>query len=143
MQSTLSVPTDNIYKFYAIFGIVILVTTAVMFVVRQQHYNTLAFDRHIPMKTLEAKDPLTKEEQLRLSLLRDKAQIARADKDLELGVYFFCFFVFGVVFTAHGFKGWHTKIQPREDRLLDLQIEKLERERLEAKKQQYKAKFLR
>ncbi|WP_417442093.1 hypothetical protein [Idiomarina sp.] len=141
MQSTLSVPTDNIYKFYALFGLIIMVTTAVMFAVRHQHYNRLAFERHIPIKTLETKGPLTREEQLRLSLLQDKAEIASADKNLELGVYFFCFFVFGFVFTTYGFIGWHTKIQPREDKFLDLQIEKLELENRQAKRQRYKAPF--
>ena len=128
MQSKIPLPTDNIYKFYALLGLLILFTTAVMFFVRHEHYNVMAFQRYIPMETLKAKEKLNENEKLELQVMEGKAQIARSNKQFELVVYMFCFIFFGGGFTAYGFRKWHSEIQPKQDRLLDLQILKLEHE---------------
>lgn len=86
----------------------------------------MAFERFIPMETLKAKESLNEDEKLELFLYEQKEKIDRANKNFELGIYLLSFFVFGGGFTFYGFHHWHTKIQPKQDRFLDLQIKKLE-----------------
>ena len=127
MQSKIALPTDNIYKFYAMFGLLILLTSGVMFFMRHEYYNSMAFERYIPLETLKAKNTQTKEEKAQLYLLEQKAIIAKSDEKLELSIYLF-FFLFGICLTIYGFHHWQTKIQPKQDKLLDLQIQKIEDE---------------
>ncbi|EKE87532.1 hypothetical protein [Idiomarina xiamenensis] len=127
MQSNITLPTDNVYKFYAFLGILLMLTAAIMFFMRNQYYNSMAFDRFVPMENLKAKGVLKNDEKLELYLYEEKERIARSELDFELLMYFFGFFI-GVGFTFYGFRHWHTKIQPQQDRLLDLEIRKLENE---------------
>lgn len=126
MLSKIPLPTDNIYKFYALFGLLILLTTGVMFFIRHTEYNNMAFERYIPIEVLKAKDILSADEIRKLYILQQQQLISTSDKDFELGTYLFLFFSFGIFFTTYGFYQWHTKIQPRQDKLLDLQLRKAE-----------------
>ncbi len=128
MLSRIPLPTDNVYKFYALFGLLILFTTGVMFFIRHEYYNTMAFERYIPIETLKAKKSLTEDEKRELFLLEQKSEIAKANKSFELGLYLLGFFLFGGGFTTYGFYHWHTKIQPKQDKVMDLQIQKAESE---------------
>jgi hypothetical protein len=125
------------------FGLLILLTTGIMFFIRHEHYNSIAFNRHIPLETLKAKKTLTKEEKNELFLLEQKAAIAKSNKEFELGIYLSCFFFFGISFTAYGFYHWHTKIQPMQDKLLDLQIQKAEYDIKVFNKQLHQTRFTR
>lgn len=143
MQSRIPLPTDNIFKFYALFGLLILLTTGIMFFVRHEQYNAMAFERYIPIETLKAKKSLTEDEKLELFLLEEKSKIAKLNKDFELGIYLTGFFFFGCGFTWYGFYYWHTKIQPKQDRLLELQIQKAENEAKTFNKQLRQTRFIR
>lgn len=143
MQSRIPIPTDNIFKFYALLGLLILLTTGIMFFMRHEQYNTMAFERYIPTETLRAKKSLTEDEALELFILEEKSKVAKSNKDFELGLYLFSFLFFGGGFTVYGFYHWHTKIQPRQDRLLELQIEKSEAEAKALNKQLQRTRFTR
>ncbi|MCS6134002.1 hypothetical protein G3496_03565 [Shewanella baltica] len=86
----------------------------------------MAFERYIPIEVLKAKDVLSADESRKLYILQQQQLISSSDKDFELGTYLFLFFSFGIFFTTYGFYQWHTKIQPRQDILLDLQLRKAE-----------------
>ncbi|MEJ6473372.1 hypothetical protein [Pseudoalteromonas piscicida] len=143
MQPKIPLPTDNIYKFYAFLGLMILLTTAIMFFIRHEHYNSMAFERYIPMETLKAKSILNEDEKLKLFLYEKKSEIAKSNKDLELGVYLFYFFFLGGGFTFYGFYHWHTRIQPKQDKLLDLQIQKSENDVKAFNKQLHRTRYSR
>jgi tRNA(Leu) C34 or U34 (ribose-2'-O)-methylase TrmL len=128
MEPRIPLPTDNIYKFYALFGLVVLLTTAIMFFIRHEHYNSMAFDMYVPLEILKEKTTLTEEEKKTLFFLKKKSEINQSNRDFELGIYLFCFFIFGGGLTIYGFYHWHTRIQPTQDKLLKLQIQKAERE---------------
>ena len=128
MQSRIPLPTDNIYKFYALFGLLVMLTTAIMFFIRHEDYNKAAFNRYIPLETLKQKNKLTSDEKLELFLLEQQSKIAKSDQSFEFGIYFLCFIIVGAGMTIYGFYNWHNKIQPRQDELLDLQIRKLKSE---------------
>jgi hypothetical protein len=126
--SQIPLPTDNIYKFYALFGILVLLTTGIMFFIRHEYYNAMAFEHYIPIETLKARKELTEEQKRELFLIEQKSEIAKSDKNFELGTYIACFLIFGCGLTVYGFYHWHTKVQPKQDRLLELQIHKAESE---------------
>lgn len=131
MYSRVPLPTDNIYKFYALFGLLVILTTSVLFVVRLEHYNNGAYERYIPLETLKHKKTagnINNVEKLRLDILQSQSEIEKKNRDLELGIYIFSFLVFGILPCVSGFAFWHRNIQPKQDELLDLQIEKLKKE---------------
>lgn len=100
-----------------------------MFFIRHTEYNNMAFERYIPIEVLKAKSIqgiLSADESHKLYILQQQQLISSSDKDFELGTYLFLFFSFGIFFTTYGFYQWHTKIQPRQDKLLDLQLRKAE-----------------
>ncbi|MDT4289560.1 hypothetical protein RO575_08315 [Methylomonas sp. MO1] len=125
MEPEVPLPTDNIYKFYAMFGLVVMLTTGIMFFIRAEEYNRRAFERYAPIRILEAKDKLTDSEKLDLFIHEQKQAIDKSNKEFELGLYVFLFLLPGTLSTAYGFYMWHTKIQPKQDELIDLQIERL------------------
>lgn len=124
MQDKIPLPTDNIYKFYALFGLIIMLTSSTMFFIRHKDYNQAAFERYIPMELLKSETNLSAENKIRLNLLTEQAKIDKEDQKLELGIYMNVFLL-GIVLSIYGFTSWHKKIQPKQDELLDLQIKKL------------------
>lgn len=125
MQPRIPLPTDNIYKFYALFGLLIILTTSTMFFIRLGYYNTMAFDRYIPIKTLELKKELNPHEKMEFFLLQERRKLATVNKEFEMSLYVI-FFIFGWVIAISGFYHWQREIQPKLDKLLDLQIRSLE-----------------
>lgn len=103
----------------------------------------MAFERYIPTETLRAKKSLSEDESRELFILEEKSKIAKLNKELELWLYMFGFFFFGGGFTTYGFYHWHTKIQPKQDRLMDLQIEKAEAEVKALNKQLHRTRYTR
>ena len=134
MNPNIPLPTDNIFKFYAMFGLVIMLTTSIMIFVRNEEYNQRAFDRYTPMKLLEANENLEDHQTLELYLHEKKSEIDKSNKNFELSLYIFLFFLPGMISTIYGFYMWHTKIQPKQNMLIDLQLEKLEAEIKAAKR---------
>lgn len=143
MNPTISIPTDNVYKFYAMFGLVIMLTTAIMFFIRHEEYNRRAFERHVPMKLLEMTENLNDRQEHELYLYEQKATIDKSNKKFELRSYMFLFFLPGVLLTVYGFFMWHTKIQPMQDSLLELQLERLKAEIKAANKEARRARYTR
>lgn len=125
MESKIPLPTDNVYKFYALFGLLVILTTSIMFFIRHEYYNKAAFDSYIPTQTLKQQKELSSDKKLELFILEEKSKIAKSDQGVELGVYII-FFLAGIVITFWGFSYWHKEIQPKQDKLIDLQILKLE-----------------
>ncbi|WP_445355695.1 hypothetical protein ACJJI5_05005 [Microbulbifer sp. EKSA008] len=140
MLTRVPVPTDNIYKFYALSGVLVLLTTLVLFFLRNDYYNARAFERYLPAENLKAKETLTPEEKRKLYWYEEQARIDEAHKDAELFFYLAIFLGFGFFLTSYGFHQWHTKIQPKQDRLLQLQIRKLELEQRAIQQTRFKRK---
>ncbi len=143
MNPNIPIPTDNVYKFYAMFGLVIMLTTAIMFFIRHEEYNRRAFDRHVPMKLLEAKKDLSDQQKHELYLYEQKAGIDKSNKKLELSLYMFLFVLPGALLTIYGFFMWHNKIQPLQDRLIELQLERLSIEIKAANKEVERTRYTR
>jgi hypothetical protein len=125
--SSLSVPTDNIYKFACLFGLALIVSSVFALVVtytssldRKVRYSEIA----IP---LEAKSPRTKAEDDVLAMYRHLIEVTKSNEyvvSLAVGVLL----AVGLILSGYGAKRWHSEIQKRDDKLASLQVEKLEAE---------------
>lgn len=127
MNDRLPIPTDNIYKFYALFGMLVMLTSAIMFFARHDHYRTTAVENYLRIVALENKESISEKDKLEVELINSIGEALQGDREFELQIYNWSFAI-GVAISIVGFYIWQVKVQPRQDELLDLEIEKLRRE---------------
>lgn len=125
MNSNIPLPTDNIYKFYALFGLLLVISSilATIYVSNQIFSSGLNL-----VKQYEEIKQLTPEETpLTISLIENQLKNLGANKNTQLQILGGIIGL-GLALMIYGFWHWHHKIQPKHDKLLDLQIQKLEKE---------------
>lgn len=127
MEGKVPLPTDNIYKFYALFGLTLFITTIAAFLYLHKTTNELLFDAIVVSEELSSKETPSPTDLKRKEVLEKKIEIAVADKK-AFNTALEIIAAFSLVAMFIGFSQWHIVIQPKQDRLLDLQIEKAERE---------------
>jgi len=136
MQPSLPIPTDNIYKFACLFGLVLIVSAIFAFVTS---YSS-SLDRKVKhmevMIPLEAKTERTKAEDDLLALHKRLIEVTKSNEETTIWPIA-AVMVLGLSLSWCGAKKWHQVIQTRDDRLADLQLRKLEAEvaKLEAEVQ--------
>lgn len=127
MSPSVPIPTDNIYKFFCLFGLALIVSSIFAFVAS---YSS-ALDRKVKyfeaIIILEAKDSRSKVEDDTLALTKRLVEIT--DKNLSVansavGVVL----GLGLILSGFGARRWYARIQPRDDMLAELQIAKLQAE---------------
>ncbi len=127
MESTVPIATDNIYKFYALFGLSIFISSLLTLAYIHIHFNEIIPKEYIEVETLKVKADLSQEEKIRKDVLERKTNIDVSDKNTFAKILG-GFGGLGVLLMIFGFSRWQKRIQPRQDMLLDLQIEKIKRE---------------
>ncbi|HCE4573022.1 hypothetical protein [Vibrio parahaemolyticus] len=127
MQSRISIPTDNIYKFYATFGLVLLISTMALFVFVYSTFQANSHARYVELKVLASMSELTPEQSARKDILEAKEVIDTSDKKTYMDVIAFLL-ASSLFLLAFGFNRWHKKIQPLQDEILLKQKEKTELE---------------
>jgi uncharacterized membrane protein YidH (DUF202 family) len=125
MQSNIPLPTDNIYKFYALFGLLLIISSILAFV----YVNSQTFNSGFTLvKEYEAlKNMPSNKDSLTLHLIEGQIKVLGDNKKFQLQ-FLGGLIGIGLLLMAYGFWHWHHKIQPQHDRLLKLQILKLEKE---------------
>lgn len=127
MLGRIPLPTDNIYKFYALFGLVLFIFSCSSIIYINKSTNDFAFEAIIDHETLSAIEKRTpKQEATKVSLER-KVELAAANKK---------FFLYGIsaimtlslFLMIYGFHRWHKKIQPVQDEIAELTLKKLRAE---------------
>ncbi|WP_062266415.1 hypothetical protein [Endozoicomonas arenosclerae] len=124
MQSKVPVPTDNIFKFYALFGLLLFIATAFMFVQSHQNYNDKAFDRYIELQALKNIETLSKEQEAKRFILEAQKDIDTSDKKFFMNIIAL-FFLISMALMIYGFMSWHKKIQPLQDQISKKSLQKL------------------
>jgi hypothetical protein len=125
MSPTLSIPTDNIYKFACLFGLALIISSIFAFV----STYTASLDRKI--KYLEAIIPLeanterTKTENDFLAMNRKLIEVTKSNESIVENLIAVVFVV-GIMLSIYGAREWYHAIQRRDDKLVILQLEKLE-----------------
>jgi hypothetical protein len=127
MQSKVPLPTDNIYKFYSLFGLFLFLSCVYVFVNLHQDYNQKAFKRYLESETLRSLKSLDATQIATKNILEMQNKIDASDKK------FFLQIIGGVLgisllLMGYGFHQWHTKIQPQQDKAIEKNLEKLDLE---------------
>ena len=127
MESRIPIATDNIYKFYALFGLFVFISSFVTFTYVYTYYYELSYKNAMELEVLNAKTDLSQEENIRKKILEARMKIDVSNKYAYTAIL--CAVgALGVLGIIYGFTQWHSKVQPKQDMLLDLQIEKLKHE---------------
>lgn len=124
MESRIPLPTDSIYKFYALLGLLLFIFSAGSLLYVNKSTNSLLFEA-IPRLTglQEIEKPSAVEEATRGSLARQVELAINDKKALTLACQIFM--IFGSCMMIYGFGKWHYEVQPRQDEMAKLELEKL------------------
>jgi len=127
MTPSLPIPSDNIYKFACLFGLALIITSIFSYVSTHSSYldrKIKYFELIIP---LEANAQRSKADNDLIELNKRLLDVSISDEktakfviQLVLGA--------GIFLSLLGAYEWHEKIQKRDDKLAQLQIDKLEAE---------------
>lgn len=144
MQANIPIPTDNLYKFLALFGLVLIVsgfaglylayatTNAELVTIAERNYELTreqapSRKEGMPIWTTLMADTVHEESKKGLyALLQKRVTIAVENRTIYLTVLSLMIGI-GVALAIRGFTQW-AKIQPLHDRLLELQVLKAEKE---------------
>lgn len=134
MESRIPLPTDNIFKFYALFGLLLFIFScgSTLYVTRSA--NEVVFSIAPELEGLKQIEKPTPAEIIRIVVLKKKLEITLSDRKFltySVGV------IAGIslLLIIYGFRKWHIGLQPVLDRtakvqleIAELQLEKLKRE---------------
>ncbi|WP_372737260.1 hypothetical protein [Neptunomonas sp.] len=127
MQPKTAIPTDNIYKFYALSGLVSTIVLVVLFFQLNEEYNRRVFDRYLQTSALQGIITPTLEQKVTLHVLERQSDLDASNKQfysISLGV----FISWSLIAMITGFWQWHTKIQPIHTEICRHQLIKLKHE---------------
>lgn len=127
MTPSLPIPTDNIYKFACLFGLALIVSSIFAYVTSY----TSALDRKIKYAeaiiVLEAREQRSKTENDTLAMHKKLVEVTKSNEAAATNAIFVVLIV-GLLLSVFGANRWYRDIQIRDDRLVALQIAKLEAE---------------
>ncbi|WP_321460055.1 hypothetical protein [Vibrio sp. NH-UV-68] len=129
MESRIPLPTDNIYKFYALFGLLLVIFGLGSIIYVNQSTNSLVYDVIIEYHTLKniPVEARTLVQEATFQVLDKKLDVAVRNKFIFL-IAIGGMIAGGIYMLWYGFKTWHTKIQPMQDEMARLNIKKLKQE---------------
>ncbi len=122
MESKIPLPTDNLYKFFALLALLIFLSGFGTIVYATSATNAIAFDHWVELESLQALKKPTLEQAARLQSLERRIEVAVADKETYtlLGQFLIAAGVLGMYL---GFGHWYKRIQPLADQMAETQLE--------------------
>ena len=129
MQPNIPVPTDNIYKFLALFGIIMFISGLWGLAYFAEKYNELGYENYLELEliNIKIKKDATPEDITRRTVLEWYAKAIRRYWTIFEYSFTACA-AFGFFLSVFGYYSWFRNVQPNQDELLNLQIEKMRRE---------------
>lgn len=141
MESRIPVPTDNLFKFYALFGLLLFVFACGALIYVNQTTNTLIFESSVELEGLKEQEPPSASVIAKIAALERMMEVGKSNKrfyDNAIGV------LAGIAFwlAVYGFAGWHRKLQPLidESQRVQLEIAKLQLAKLQLEVDELKGK---
>lgn len=123
MNSKIPIPTDNIFKFTATFGLVLMISSLTLMILLFQNTNDVIFKNAKAIYDLDVSNRSDNDKKRRAELLKKEVDIAVSNRNI--GKWFLAFLTVGGGFLSFvGFRQWYKKLQPMHDSLLELQLEK-------------------
>lgn len=139
MESRIPLPTDNIYKFYALFGLLLLIFSCGAIIYITQISNSQAVEAFIELETIKSLATSDKVDSIRIELLERKLEVIKSNKQFYLSAIGILGGI-AISMLIWGFAKWHLDIQPIQDETAKLQLEKLRMETAQLKAHQPKSK---
>ena len=127
MSPGLSVPTDNIYKFYALFGLALMISSILAFVYVYDSNRAQVIQWAEEVQVIDKKENTTPSDADRRELLKVLIEVENSNMKFYNHVINIGFGV-SIFLSVMGLFIWHLVVQPRSDRMLELQIKALELE---------------
>lgn len=127
MESRIPLPTDNIYKFYALFGLLLAIFSVGASLYVNNSTNELLYEIAVDYETLKADPARSPSQEAHFKVLQSKLEISKNNKAfyiMALGVVA----GIGVLMMCYGFRKWHTEVQPTQDEIARLSVKKLKQE---------------
>ncbi|HJE29429.1 MAG: hypothetical protein ACK5NQ_19295 [Pseudomonas sp.] len=122
MESKIPLPTDNLYKFFALFALVLFISGFGTVILATKITNELAFEHWVEVETLQAVEKPTVNQAARLKSLQKKLEIAVSDKQTYTYVGL-ALIAIGTAGIWLGFERWLLRIQPLADQMAATQLE--------------------
>ena len=122
MESKIPLPTDNIYKFYALFGLLLVVFTVGATLYVNQTTNDLLVGKLVELESLRLEKVLSAREQLQIAIVERQIEVAKANKTFFLRALGLIGAI-GTICIVYGFSKWHTEVQPLNDESARVQLE--------------------
>lgn len=121
-SSSISVPTDHLAKFLAIFGLVVFVVSSFLWHLNLSSHRQSLFEHAMSISKLSSDDELGHSEGMQINALNiGMKKITRETH--RVNTFTAIFSVSGFFIMLYGFYKWVVVLQPKLDRLLDIQIE--------------------
>lgn len=127
MSPSIPIPTDNVYKFACLFGLALIFSSLIAFVASYSHALDQKVKHTEAAMLLQAKEQRTKAEDNALALHNRLVEVAKSNETVAsyavgaaIGI--------GLSLSIFGVFKWYRVIQPRDDQLAALQIQKLKAE---------------
>lgn len=127
MTPSIPVPTDNIYKFSALFGLAIIVSGIFSFAAMYSFSLNTKVKYAEAVLALESKAVRTKLEDDTLAMTNRLIKVTQSNEE-NANYAIGGFIGVGILLSWFGWMRWYKVIQPRDDQIADLQKLKLEAE---------------
>lgn len=131
MLDRVPVPTDNIYKFIALFSLVVLVFSSWQMISVTTASNAIVIKNYPEIVELQSLEVRTLAQEAKLAVLEREKEVVVNDRKLFVNIlsWVIAFAFYGIIY---GFWVWRREIQPMVDaqnkaqlELLQLQVEQL------------------
>ncbi|MDM0118867.1 hypothetical protein [Variovorax arabinosiphilus] len=127
MDNKIPLPTDNIYKFYALFGLLLFVFGIGVGIAQTKSSNDFMVKSYVELETLRSIEKPTAVEIMKKAFVERLIAVESENKvTFKWGLTVIS--AAGLVLMGYGFHRWHTRIQPAQDEMVRLQLEKLRRD---------------
>lgn len=127
MQPNVPIPTDNLYKFQALFGLVLIVTSITLAVfVQARSASQIEAAVSKRDEVVASQDSLIQDVHRAIERSNDKIDSIRNERT-RYSRLLWVLAALGGAISANGFRRW-AKIQPLHDELLELQVAKARKE---------------
>lgn len=127
MESRVPLPTDNIYKFYALFGLLLVIFSVGGVLYVGKTTNNLVSEVGVEYTLLKADPARSPKQEARFQLLDRQIEVATSERRF-FKVCLTILLSLGVLMLTFGFWKWHTQIQPIQDEIAQLTLTKLRKE---------------
>jgi hypothetical protein len=122
MESRIPLPTDNIYKFYALFGLLLFIFSCSALIYNNQSNNSRVFEYVMELEAIKTLPADTGS--VRKDVAEKKFELLKSDKKFYINAIGILVGI-ALWMMFFGFYKWHREIQPVQDEIAKLQLEKL------------------